>query len=847
MTQTHGINGNKCDSTQLPGSWGIEYPEAVAFAVDKVNNEFQLLPNISLGFYILDDCEMTSMAVAQSLSFIVQPAASCHLDSCFHHTLSDSLDSDLDVPFYDVIGVVAPMTSIATVSISYLYTIAKMPIVGYITSSEELSNKDLHPLFFRVIGPDNFQADAMIKFVFQMGWSYISIVYSQGTYGERGFESLKSSASRYNICIATSHKVDETDATDLIASDLFNHVKARVVILFAEELQTKHVLNSVVKLNAIGQFIWISSDSIFIASKESISEHADIFVGAFVFFFYSPLLREFYDYVKKQNFRTTRNPWFKTAWEYLTNCSFSKDNCVENVDILRSPKFEFMPTTTLLIDAILTFANAAHNLIRELCPSAQGHDARACISRVNMVNYLKNVSFTGYTGAIQFDNNGDSGGRYVIYQLAYDSLNVPLGYGDPNSTLRKGLVMKEVANYDRSTGTVQYTEYNISWANLIQKERIVPLMPGNADSGIPESVCSRPCVAGEYKIQKELACCWECRRCRDNERIVNKNTSCEECPEFTWPDPLLDFTTCTEIRLTYYSTSDTLSILLITLATLTSVLTIFIAVFYHKFRELQVIKASSRELSFIQLLAILTGYINVISFQTLPSDISCVINFFLFCISFSALYAPLLMKTIRIYRIFKTSVENIKGLHFISPISQVCSSSALIVVQICLCVAVFSISSPSAKRSQLVRTEPFVELACDLTFLGLTSFLAYNIILVILCAIFAFKTRKLPDNFNESRFISMCVSTTLVIWLAFVPTYFTAGMEYIRILILSVALLLNHTVALVMLYLPKLYAAIYIPSESVRTNRFNSPTRLHVPRFASTNRVAPSLRDMDNM
>ncbi|KAK0059704.1 metabotropic glutamate receptor 4 [Biomphalaria pfeifferi] len=121
---------------------------------------------------------MTSMAVAQSLSYVVQPAASCHLDSCFNHTLSDSLDSDLDVPFYDVIGVVAPMTSIATVSISYLYTIAKMPIVGYITSSEELSNKDLHPLFFRVIGPDNFKADAMIKFVFQMGWSNISISFT---------------------------------------------------------------------------------------------------------------------------------------------------------------------------------------------------------------------------------------------------------------------------------------------------------------------------------------------------------------------------------------------------------------------------------------------------------------------------------------------------------------------------------------------------------------------------------------------------------------------------------------------------------------------------------------------
>ncbi|KAI8770780.1 metabotropic glutamate receptor, partial [Biomphalaria glabrata] len=68
----------------------------------------------------------------------------------------------------------------------------------------------------------------------------------------------------------------------------------------------------------------------------------------------------------------------------------------------------------------------------------------------------------------------------------------------------------------------------------------------------------------------------------------------------------------------------------------------------------------------------------------------------------------------------------------------------------------------------------FVELSCDWTIPGLTSFLGYNLILVFLCSFFAFKTRKLPDNFNESRFISISVYTTLIVWLAFVPTYYTA-------------------------------------------------------------------------
>lgn len=162
--------------------------------------------------------------------------------------------------------------------------------------------------------------------------------------------------------------------------------------------------------------------------------------------------------------------------------------------------------------------------------------------------------------------------------------------------------------------------------------------------------------------------------------------------------------------------------------------------------------------------------------------------------------------------------------------------------QVCLCLATYVLYRPAAKLTQPIKVEKFVELSCDMTLPGLASFLTYNLFLVSLCSVLAFKTRKLPDNFNESRFTSMCVLTTMVIWLAFVPTYFTASREHIRAQLLSAALLINHTVALVFLFLPKVYAAVYVASETFVVTRFHtnngSSQTPHLP--VISNRVTPT-------
>ncbi|CAH1780393.1 unnamed protein product [Owenia fusiformis] len=124
--------------------------------------------------------------------------------------------------------------------------------------------------------------------------------------------------------------------------------------------------------------------------------------------------------------------------------------------------------------------------------------------------------------------------------------------------------------------------------------------------------------------------------------------------------------------------------------------------------------------------------------------------------------------------------------------------------------------SPVATRNQPVLTEKFVELLCWIPLESLIAPLVYNLVLIIICSYYGFKTRFLPDNFNESRFIFFSVSTTLFLWIAFLPTYFTASSAYHKATLLSALLILNASVTLLVLFLPKLYAIYYISEDHMK-------------------------------
>ena len=119
-----------------------------------------------------------------------------------------------------------------------------------------------------------------------------------------------------------------------------------------------------------------------------------------------------------------------------------------------------------------------------------------------------------------------------------------------------------------------------------------------------------------------------------------------------------------------------------------------------------------------------------------------------------------------------------------------------------------------------VKTKRYVELFCDVPEITLVIGTSYNLLLVTACSIFAFIARGLPDNFNESWHIFLCVVTTLFVWIAFFTTYFSAFYVVYKAALLAAALILNSLVVLVAFFIPKMYALAFISEENIQISDF---------------------------
>lgn len=69
-------------------------------------------------------------------------------------------------------------------------------------------------------------------------------------------------------------------------------------------------------------------------------------------------------------------------------------------------------------------------------------------------------------------------------------------------------------------------------------------------------------------------------------------------------------------------------------------------------------------------------------------------------------------------------------------------------------------------------------LTCRVSTFSLMMSLVYNMFLILMCTLYAFKTRKIPENFNEAKYIGFTMYSTCIVWLAFVPIYFGSNNDY---------------------------------------------------------------------
>ncbi|ROT83204.1 putative metabotropic glutamate receptor-like [Penaeus vannamei] len=196
------------------------------------------------------------------------------------------------------------------------------------------------------------------------------------------------------------------------------------------------------------------------------------------------------------------------------------------------------------------------------------------------------------------------------------------------------------------------------------------------------------------------------------------------------------------------------------------------------------------------------------------------------------IYGALLTKTNRISRIFDSASRSARRPGFISPKSQVIITCSLVSVQVVATVVWLIIEPPGARFDYPTRDQ--VILKCRIKDSSFLLSLVYNMFLITTCTVYAVKTRKIPENFNESKFIGFTMYTTCIIWLAFVPIYFGTGNSFeVQITTLCIAISLSASVALVCLYSPKIYIIVFHPDKNVRKLTMNSATYKKGPTASS--------------
>lgn len=259
--------------------------------------------------------------------------------------------------------------------------------------------------------------------------------------------------------------------------------------------------------------------------------------------------------------------------------------------------------------------------------------------------------------------------------------------------------------------------------------------------------------------------------------------------------------------------TDTESIISTGFSVLGIILSALVLIIFIRFNNTPVVKASTRELCYIVLSGMIVSHLSIFSILANPTVIMCAISRTVPGISFAMIYGSLLIKTNRIARLLAISKKRFpsKKLKFMSPMSQVFLAFMLIAIESVIAISILFIEPPETEITYPKVTQNL--LICKESATTILTPLAFIFFLIIMCTCHAFKTRNVPENFNETKFVGFAIYTTCVIWIAFFPIYYGSEMQIItKCLCIS----LSSIMTLIFMFFPKIYIILLHPEKNIR-------------------------------
>ncbi|XP_007231600.3 extracellular calcium-sensing receptor-like [Astyanax mexicanus] len=747
----------------------LRFAQAMVFVIEEINRSNSLLPNVSIGYRIYDNCGSRFLSMKASMALMngqeLTAAEACSGQAWVQAIIGESESS--------------PTIVLAKTTGPF-----HIPVISHAATCECLSSRTEYPSFFRTIASDYYQSRALAYLVKHFGWLWVGTVNSDSDYGNNGMAIFLEAAKEEGICVEYSEKFDRSEPAKLMK--VVESIKlgtTKVVIIFVAHIEMnilieQLILNNVTGLQMIGVEGWITAPNLITPTSYN------VLGGSLGFDVGKSNIVGFADYVIKE--------FWETALPCLLaegNVSQTQNDCSQYKDLIPFRNYNEdiseLRYANNIYNGVYAVAHSLHSLLR--CTENQGCEKRQTIQPWQVVESLKKVNFTTKTGEqVWFDSTGATAAKY-------DVINWQRG---PDGEV----LFKQVGYFDASLPPGQQlviTAKNIVWAG------------GQAE--MPRSVCSESCPPGTRKAPQKgkPVCCYDCILCAEGE-ISNTTDSnnCEQCPEEYWSNAERD--KCVLKAVEYLSFTEVMGIVLVLFSLFGAALTLFVAILFLLKKDTPIVRANNSELSFLLLFALLLCFLCSLTFIGQPSHWSCMLRHTAFGIIFVLCISCVLGKTIVVLMAFKATLPGSNVMKWFGPPQQRLSVLAFTLIQVLICILWLTISPPFPYKNMKYYKEKII-LECDLgSAIGFWAVLGYIGVLAGLCFVLAFLARKLPDNFNEAKFITFSILIFCAVWITFIPAYvsspgkFTVAVEIFAILASSFGLLFC-------IFTPKCYIILFKP------------------------------------
>ncbi|XP_036005291.1 vomeronasal type-2 receptor 1-like [Fundulus heteroclitus] len=222
----------------------------MAFAIDEINRNSKLLPNMTLGYSLYDNCVKLGIVFRAAMALISgQEEQILMEESCEGRA--------------PVLGIVGDSSSTHSIAISTVLGLYRVPMVSYFATCSCLSDRKTFPSFFRTIPSDAFQVNAMIQILKHFGWTWVGLLINDDDYGLHAARSFQSDLSLSGqSCLAYLEVLPwSNEAAELRRIvDVMKKSTAHVVIVFAHERHMINLMEEVVRQNLTG-LQWLASEA----------------------------------------------------------------------------------------------------------------------------------------------------------------------------------------------------------------------------------------------------------------------------------------------------------------------------------------------------------------------------------------------------------------------------------------------------------------------------------------------------------------------------------------------------------------------------------------------------------